>query len=71
MNEKQTSHNTQRAADEKAAIKSKAKQLLKMCQEREAKRVADPNLTAEIVRKDNKTEVIKWRRLDKLNSEIL
>ena len=68
---KKRSANTERAADENAAIKSKAKQLLKMCQDREAARVKDPNLTAEIVRKDNKTEVIKWRKLDKLNSEIL
>ena len=71
MKKNQPSANTRRAADENAEIKSIAKELEKMCQDREAERVADPNWTAVIVLKDDKTEVIKWMRTDKLNSEIL
>ena len=68
---KQTSHNTRRAADENAAIKTEAQRLLEMCQEREAARVADPNMTAVIVLQDDKTEVIKWRKIDELNDSII
>lgn len=65
------SANTRRAADQSADEKSRAKELEKMCQDREAFRQASPDWTAVIVRKDDKTEIIKWTETDKLNNEIL
>ncbi|GAF72505.1 unnamed protein product [marine sediment metagenome] len=70
MKRNSQSSNTNRAADEKAERISKAKELEKMCQDREAERVASPDWTAEIVQQDDKTEVIKWRRTDELNAKL-
>ena len=68
---KQTSHNTTRAAEEKAEIKNQAI-LSKEAHDRfESAREADPNWTAVITYRDDKTLKKKWMRTDEINHSIL
>ena len=65
------SANTRRAADQSADEKSRAKELKEANDKFEAKRESDPNWTAVVTYRDDKTLKRRWVRTDKLNSEIL
>ena len=71
MSRNSQSPNTQRAAEEKAEIKNQAI-LSKEAHDRfEAAREADPDWTAVITYRDDKTLKKKWMITDALNDSIL
>jgi hypothetical protein len=71
MNKNAPSTNTRRAADEKAEIKSIAQELKEANDKLEAERTADPNWTAVITHRDDKTTARRWVRTDELDNSII
>jgi len=65
------SQNTRRAADESADQKTKAQENLDLVKQRDLERELDPNWTAVIVSKDDKTLAMKWIYDDSVNDSVL
>ena len=71
MKKNQPSANTRRAADESADEKNKAQELKEANDKFEARREADPEWTAVITYRDDKTLKRRWVRTDEINNKIL